>query len=313
MKGEVLGYCVLSAVVLIWVLSGFFIQFLFTESGYDHPAAMTVFSVGLCALLLLIPQKHEPAPTKVLLLERPVTSKTVVKQRVVLGLAWLSGQLLYNVSLKHMSVSSNTAVSSASSLFTFLFSLALLPGYAVTLPAVLALLCSSMGIFLIASLDDGGLTASPGGVLLAVAGCACYGFFTTMLKRFSRNDEEESVITLFGHLGLVTCIVGPFVVLVADRSGVDPFALPSSVRPVLGMLTNALIGSVLSDVLLAKTVLLLNPITVSLGLSFTMPVSLLIDSAVGAKPFHLTYLAAMALQFTSVGLISYDNHVNNRV
>lgn len=306
-KEDVRGLLMLILVVVVWVLSGFFTQALFSDSGYNHPVAMTVFGVAACALLLLIPErKQEKAP--LLFAARQNEIRT---ERTVLGVIWLAAQLLYNVSLQHMSVSANTLVSCASSLFTFGFSLWLLEGYSVTVPAMAALLCSTVGILLIQSLDDNGVTASTTGVCMAVGACACYGLFTTLIKRSAqrkeRRGESESVVRLFGHLGLVSCFIGPFVVWFADISQIDPFALPGSMKPVVGMVINALLGSVLSDVLLAKAVLLLNPITVSLGLSLTMPFSLLLDCAVGKKPFHMAYLLSMALQFASVSFIAYDN------
>jgi len=56
--------------------------------------------------------------------------------------------------------------------------------------------------------------------------------------------------------------------------GVEPFSMPS--KATLGLLTaNGLIGTVVSDYLWARSVLLLSPLISTLGLSLTIPCSML--------------------------------------
>jgi solute carrier family 35 protein F5 len=313
------GFVLLGMVVVIWVLSGFLIQRILQPSEFNHPVTMTVLSVGLCGLLLLIPRefrepKHESAVKPLLKYENRDKSTQIV----ILGIIWLAGQLLYNMSLRHMSVSANTAVSSSSSVFTFLFSVLLLRGYSITIPAVCALACSSAGVLVIANLTtegpETGSHSSVLGVVMALIACACYGLFTTLLKLYYPSDKTMSVVSLFGYLGMVAWAIGIPLIAFAHLTDIDPFSLPTSTRVISGIIANSLVGSVLSDILLAQSVLLLNPITVSIGLTFTMPFSSIIDSAVfGYHPFQIASLAAMTLQLTAICLISYDNRINNRI
>jgi drug/metabolite transporter (DMT)-like permease len=129
-----------------------------------------------------------------------------------------------------------------------------------------------------------------------------------MLKKFSLN-ASVSVVTMFGYFGVVALIVGSPLIFMADQVGFDSFAFPRSAVAVFGIIGNALIGSVLSDILLAKAVILLNPVTVSIGLSMSMPLSLLMDSVV----VRSSCILAIFLQFTAVCLISIDNHRQKRL
>jgi drug/metabolite transporter (DMT)-like permease len=119
----------------------------------------------------------------------------------------------------------------------------------------------------------------------------------------------KSVLTLFGYFGLVACMIGFPLVILLNVIGLESLSVPSSALAWLGVIGNALVGSVLSDVLLAKSVLLLNPVTVAIGLSMSMPLSLLLDSVA----IRSSCLVAILLQFSAVCLISYDNHKQNRI
>lgn len=306
---ESLGFCLLLSVIVIWVASGFFIQALFTTT-YNHPVATTVFSVALCSILLLVPDNfHRPN-------DEPLLPKTArgrgpatmpFWQICLLGLIWLTAQLTYNVSLKYMSVSSNTAVSSLSSVFTFAFSVLLLKRHSFTALAVTAVALSTVGILLISTAQPtgDGVQESHKGFALAGVSCCCYGLFTTLLKKYNKT----SVITLFGYFGLIACVIGPILVALADATAVDPFAWPADIFSVAGIFLNALLGSVLSDILLAKSVMLLSPLTVSVGLSLTMPLSLFVDAVVLKNhQFKTVYAAGLVAVFSSVCLVSIDNH-----
>jgi solute carrier family 35 protein F5 len=315
---EFYGYWLLGTVIVVWVLSGFFIQQLFTTSSYNHPVPMTVYSVGLCSILLLVPKDmlRWEKNTPLLLLEEQRAPALTQLKTLLLGFIWLIAQLSYNVSLRYMSVSSNTAVSSLSSIFTCIFSVIFLKNSPVSALSLLAIGISSVGILVIASSQptsvDGQVNESMTGFFSAGLACCCYGLFTTLLKKFDPN-EATSVVDLFGKMGIVALVLGSLLIGLADATGIDRFELPSDPASVIGITLNAIFGSVLSDVLLAKSVLLLNPVTVSVGLSFTMPLSLFLDSVVlKHHQFKIAYGIGMTIQFISVCLISIDNHSRKR-
>ena len=267
-----IGYFYLFLVVVIWVWSGFLIQWIFSESsnGYtNNPIAMTILSVGLCCLLLLLPRKQADDSRQRLIKKN--RTRLLTSKSLLLGSVWLLAQLLYNLSLKNLSVSASSSISAFSSLFTYLFSLLLLTGYTIDINPLLGILFSITGIHLLVNAPDNQVSIL--GIFLAVTSCAFYGLFSVLLKKWS----TDSVVFLFGQLGLVAIILGVPILVLAHVSGIETFKVPS-ISCFCAISVNALFGSVLSDILLANAILRLTPILVSVGLTFTIPVSAMIES-----------------------------------
>ena len=288
-----IGYCALTLVVLIWVASGYLIQWIFTASSGsltasypDNPMAMTVISVSLCSLLLFIPSNDTNRNSKHLIPKNRIetTRKILNPQIFVLGLVWFIAQLTYNVSLQHIAVSTSSSISALSSFFSYLFSIFLLRGYKLEIFPILGIVASIVGIQLLVKTDSDSppMNTTPpppaiSGIILAIISCALYGLFGVLLKRFTKISD--SVIFVFGQLGLVALILGIPLLVIANILEIEIFAFPS-ISCFLAISINALFGSVLSDVLLAKAIMCLSPMIVSVGLTFTIPVSLLIEKGV---------------------------------
>ena len=317
---NLIGYCALTLVVLIWVASGYLIQWIFTPSSgsltasySDNPMAMTVISVSLCSLLLFIPSNPTNRNPKHLIPKNRTETRNFLNPKIfVLGFVWLIAQLTYNVSLKHIAVSTSSSISALSSFFSYLFSILLLRGYKLEIFPILGIVSSILGIHLLVKTDSDGsaMTTTPqsiSGIILAIISCALYGLFGVLLKRFTKISD--SVIFVFGQLGLVAIILGIPLLVIANILEIEIFAFPS-VPCFLAICINALFGSVLSDVLLAKAILCLSPIIVSVGLTFTIPVSLLIEkgvsnvSTIGNVLGYLFVLVSLVLVSTSDPLVS---------
>lgn len=278
----ILGYLSLSLVVLIWVGSGYLIQWIFSSAdatnGYkDNPIAMTVISMGLFSLLLLLPGEKS-SKLSALLLKKGARKKfsfpLIDSHSLVLGSVWLFAQLTYNVSLKHIAVSTSSSISALSSFFTYAFSLALLKGYTIDKYVLCGIGFSITGIHLLVSDSGQNAPLSIIGLFLAIFSCSLYGLFSVLLKKWTKHTD--SVTSLFGRLGTVAIIIGIPLVFVAHIFGIEIFRFPS-IFCFLAICGNAIFGSVFSDVLLAKSIMLLTPIIVSVGLTFTIPVSMLIE------------------------------------
>ena len=126
------GYLCLLAVVLQWVASGFVAQTVFTTFNYRSTVAQTVYNLCFYSVLLIpyIIKHHRNKASKAHAASlSPIEYVLTNKWKVfTLGCIWLSAQVVYVMSLLYSSMGKNTAVSSSSSAFSFVFSILLL-GY----------------------------------------------------------------------------------------------------------------------------------------------------------------------------------------
>ncbi|KAF4677995.1 hypothetical protein FOL47_006942 [Perkinsus chesapeaki] len=326
-RRTLLGLAVMALVVITFVASGAAIQLIFTSGDYDKPVALTVYSLTLSVLLLgcrkfiHMPGQDTLPPTESSPLLASASASAVVpleeakwpQRRLVwaLGAMWFVSQLSYNISLKYTSVATNSSLSSCSSVFTFIFSILLL-GYPLCRAApISAVLMCVIGVLITALNRPSPKTdlAVPESILgdsLALGSACCYGLFTCCLKLWV--PDERMVAYVFGMFGVVAFVLGIPLLLVCHITGLETLMLPTWGQ--FGAMTaNAILGSVASDYLLSVAVILLSPLAAAVGLSLTIPLSLVVDSSIlGLHTFKGVYVLGSALVFGAVVLISWDTY-----
>lgn len=85
---------------------------------------------------------------------------------------------------------------------------------------------------------------------------------------------------LFGLIGLSTCLLLAPLLAINHVLALERFAAPSRTT-LLALTLNALLGSVLSNMLLARAMLLASPLVGTVGLSLSIPLAILSDVARG--------------------------------
>lgn len=127
---------------------------------------------------------------------------------------------------------SNTILSSASSLFTFLVSLAFLSEKFTWLKLISVLLC--MVGTIIVSLGDSqtGLTVASNpllGDILALASAALYAVYITLIRKKLPDDDgksgQASMAQFLGFLGLFNLLIFLPVALILNFTKLEPFNL----------------------------------------------------------------------------------------
>ncbi|KAF4664562.1 hypothetical protein FOZ61_000720 [Perkinsus olseni] len=224
---------------------------------------------------------------------------------------WFASQLTYNISLKYTSVATNSSLSSCSSVFTFIFSIVLLRYPLCRAAPISAVLMCVLGV-LITALNrpspktDLAVQENILGDCLALGSACCYGLFTCCLKLWV--PDERMVAYVFGMFGVVAFALGVPLLALCHFMGLEALALPSWGQ--FGAMTaNAVLGSVASDYLLSVAVILLSPLSAAVGLSLTIPLSLVVDSTIlGLHSFKGVYMLGSALVFGAVVLISWDTY-----
>ena len=223
---------------------------------------------------------------------------------------WFLAQLTFNASLRLTSVTSNTILSSASALFTYLFSvlvlsekftatkfacvLALMGGTAmVTIADARASTINAEHSKLAFAVSESGLDThhSVVGDMLCLVSSIVYGGYTVAIRVMLGNDESSPTMLFFGLMGgLIFVSVGPFLGISA--------ALGSS----LGTLTwktfglvvlKGLFDNVLSDYLWARAILLVGPTIATSGLAMQVPIAIVLDVVLGRSEWMKSVATAL--------------------
>ncbi|XP_061367180.1 uncharacterized vacuolar membrane protein YML018C [Gastrolobium bilobum] len=233
----------------------------------------------------------------------------VAKVSLLICPFWFFAQLTFNLSLKYTTVTSNTILSSASSLFTFLVSLAFLGERFTWLKLFSVLLC--MGGTIIVSLGDSQtnlrtVASNPLlGDIFALVSAGLYAVYITLIRKKLSDDDgksgEASMAQFLGYLGLFNVLIFLPVALVLNFTKTEPFYTLTWKQ--LGLIIGkGLLDNVLSDYLWAKAVLLTSTTVATAGLTIQVPLAAIVDTLTGNAPRIMDYLGAVAVMFGFAGI-----------
>ncbi|KAH6767709.1 EamA-like transporter family [Perilla frutescens var. hirtella] len=234
----------------------------------------------------------------------------VAKVSLLICPIWFLAQLTFNFSLKYTTVTSNTILSSASSLFTFLVALVFLGENFTWLKLISVLLC--MGGTIIVSLADSGsgsneVASNPVlGDILSLLSAAFYAAYITLIRR-NLPDEDDTVrghvsmAQFLGFLGFFNLLIFFPVALILEFLKLGLFNTITGKQFGL-IIGKGLLDNVVSDYLWAKAVLLTTTTVATAGLSIQVPLAAVVDSLIGNAPHFLDYVGAVAVMVGFTGL-----------
>lgn len=192
------------------------------------------------------------------------------KLSLLVAPVWFFAQFLFNRSLQLTSVTSNTVLSSASSVLTFLLSVVVLKER-FTFAKLGAVLLCVLGTVLVGLADkkEGGKNTVLGDLFCLLSACA-YAVYTLLLRVKLPESNEHSMMLFFGYMGVCNALLfAPWLageVLAGQQSLASVSA--SAYRWTVG---KGLVDNVLSDYLWAWAVLLTTPTVATIGLSIQIP------------------------------------------
>jgi len=297
-----LGVACIVAVAAIWVLAGELAQYLFTQLAFSEPILLTYINVSEFALLLPLAALREALPAGAALAAPRSDWRGAARAALLVCPLWFFAQGAYNMSLVTTSVSSSTALSSTSCVFTFLLTLCVGRGRGSWLTAA-GVASTLVGAVLVGVGDDSGsgsgaAAASWQGDALALLSAAAYAGYSLAIKLCVPEEKEEeeegeaaaprppgiSIAVFFGWLGVLTSLLLLPVVGALHATGVEDLSgllsKPHLATIVALVLLKGLFDNVLSDLLWARAIQLTSPTLASVGLSLTIPMAVLSDLAV---------------------------------
>lgn len=266
----------------------------------------------------LIPSNSDMDSTKRLSL--PET----IKLSAQFCILWFLANLTTNASLAYTSVASQTILSSTSSFFT-LFIGALCNVESVNTLKVVGSIISFVGIMFVTDSDsrerhirvnehsnghgnsNSTIKKDPYSILLgnllALAGALFYGVYSTLLKKKVEDENRINMKIFFGFVGLFTLLFLWPSIIALNYFGYEPFELPTDPQVIIIVLVNCVI-TFISDFCWAKAMLLTSPLTVTVGLSITIPVAMLGDAIFKHKHMPLLYIIGAIFILGSFFIIS---------
>ena len=206
---------------------------------------------------------------------------------------WFLANYFAMACLQYTTVASATILNSTSSIWTLLLG-ALTRTEKFTWKKLCGVLGSLAGIVLISQVDLNSHDESPNntrralddfpdktpyelalGDSLALLSAVVYGFYTINLKKTTMSALPKSIHmpTFFGFVGLFNTVLLLPLFPILHFSGVEKFTLPPNAHIWMILLVNS-ISSLISDICWAYAMVFTSPLVVTVGLSLTIPLSL---------------------------------------
>ncbi|KAL3417748.1 vacuolar membrane protein [Phlyctema vagabunda] len=201
-------------------------------------------------------------------------------------LLWFLANYLVAACLEYTSVASSTILTSTSSIWTLVFG-AMVRVESFTYRKLIGVVASLVGIILISSVDLSGDDNDSNrgnfphksqaeiavGDAMAFGSALMYGIYTVVMKKRIGNEDRVNMPLFFGLVGLFNVVFLWPGFLVLHYTGVETFQMPPTGKIWTIVLVNS-ISSFVSDYCWAYAMLLTTPLVVTVGLSLTIPLSL---------------------------------------
>ncbi|KAK4502548.1 hypothetical protein PRZ48_005973 [Zasmidium cellare] len=254
----------------------------------------------------------EPLPTS----SAPLTLSETAMLSLEFCLLWFLANYFVAACLQYTTVASSTILTSTSSVFTLIFG-AIFRVEKFTLRKCLGVLASLSGIVLISTIDLSGKTGDDEhrgdfpeksireiaiGDCLAFLSAVMYGLYAVFMKKRIPDESRVEMPVFFGLVGIINVLILWPGFIILHVTGVETFELPPSGFVTAIILCNS-IGSLVSDIAWAYAVLLTSPIVVTVGLSITIPCSLIGQMILNnqtAGPFYWLGACIVVLSFLFV-------------
>jgi solute carrier family 35 protein F5 len=247
---------------------------------------------------------------------------------------WFAANYFAAACLEYTTVGSATILTSTSSVWTLLFG-AIAGVERFSVRKLLGVAASLAGLALVSGLDvagSGGGGGGPGddsvggsggmggvggsfphktarelavGDALALIGAVIYGVYAVVLKKRIGSESRANLPLFFGLVGLFNALAMWPAFLFLHVTGVEPFELPPSRRVLTIILINST-SSMVSDFCWAAAMLLTSPLLVTVGLSLTIPLSLVGQMFISGVYADWAYWAGALVVLCSFVFINHE-------
>ncbi|KAJ5246199.1 hypothetical protein N7468_001182 [Penicillium chermesinum] len=237
-------------------------------------------------------------------------------------LLWFSANYFAMACLQYTTVGSTTILTSTSGVWTLLFG-ALMKIEKFTFRKFLGVLASLIGVILISRVDltkpesdasaagEGNFPHKTSGEIalgdaMAAFSSLLYGLYTVVMKKQAGDESRVNMALFFGLVGMFNVVLMWPGFIILHFTGVEPFGFPETKRVWTIVLCNAA-SSLFSDVCWAYAMLLTTPLVVTVGLSLTIPLSLVLQIFLQGQYASAVYWLGAAIVFLSFLVINHES------
>ncbi|KAL1521008.1 hypothetical protein AB1Y20_022565 [Prymnesium parvum] len=242
----------------------------------------------------------------------------VLQLAAELGSLFFIFNYCFNIGLEMTTVSASSVISTSSCLWTLAFSACLLKER-ISCIKLIAVLLTFCGVCIVVLSDERNhlppspLTSSPlAGDAITLLSAVLYGAYATRLKLKVPSELALPMPFLFGLMGLINaCLFLPFIGIL-QHLRIESFVLPQR-SALLVMTSNALLGTVAANMLLARAMLLASPLVATVGLSLSIPLAMLSDAARGRAQLSFGLLLGGCCVWTGFIMVSGSATIEERI
>lgn len=221
--------------------------------------------------------------------------------------------------LEYTTVASSTILVSTCSVFTLIFGV--ITGVErFTLRKLIGVLASLAGVILVSSADLSGNSSDDEhrgdfprkslrqiavGDGLALLSAVLYGVYSVFMKKRIPSEDQVSMPLFFGLVGLINVVLLWPGFLLLSWTGIEPFELPPTGRVTLILVSNSAF-SLVADLAWAYAVVMTSPLVVTVGLSMTIPLSLIGQILLNSQTASVVYWIGAVMVVVSFVFVSHE-------
>ncbi|KAL1606416.1 hypothetical protein SLS60_003819 [Paraconiothyrium brasiliense] len=243
--------------------------------------------------------------------EEGLTFGGTVKLGLEFCLLWFLANYFAAACLEYTTVASSTILASTSSIWTLLCG-SLMQVERFTLRKFIGVCASLTGVILISSVDVSGETDENRGSFphktprelaigdaMAFISAVLYGFYAVYMKKRIGDESKVNMPLFFGLVGTLNVFLLWPGMVILHLTGIETFQLPPTGKILTIVLVNSA-SSLVSDFCWAYSMLLTSPLIITVGLSLTIPLSLVGQMVLDkqySSPLYWVGAAVMVLSF----------------
>ncbi|KAJ4290574.1 hypothetical protein N0V90_010791 [Kalmusia sp. IMI 367209] len=250
--------------------------------------------------------------------EEGLTLGETVKLGLEFCLLWFLANYFAAACLEYTTVASSTILASTSSIWTLLCG-SIMRVERFTIRKFIGVCASLAGVILISSVDVSGETDENRGSFphktprelaigdaMAFISAVLYGFYAVFMKKRIGDESKVNMPLFFGLVGTLNVFLLWPGMVILHLTGIETFQLPPGGRILTIVLVNSA-SSLVSDFAWAYSMLLTSPLIVTVGLSLTIPLSLVGQMVLDKQYSSPLYWVGAAIMVVSFLFINHED------